>query len=89
MRIFRCKVCEGSGEVPNPWFEACRDPATREEYGIIEGDCLHCPLRSVRSECQRGEFISCPNCEGCGLLRLDEEKWEEVTPAEDRREVVG
>ena len=86
MRIFRCRVCEGSGEVPNPWFEACRDPATRVEYGIKEGDCPRCPLRN---ECRNGEFITCPNCGGRGYLKLDEKQWEEVTPAEDRKEVVG
>jgi len=75
--LFKCPVCQGKGEIPNPDFEACSSiPDVVPEKYRNERDprvrCTHC---RVRRECLEGEFIRCPNCKGTGHLRMG---WEET-----------
>lgn len=58
--IFKCRVCDGKGVIDNPDFESCRNEQVRKHHGMKEGDCDHCD-REVKSECNKGERISCTN----------------------------
>jgi len=71
----KCKVCNGTGLIPNPDFEACRSWDWREWTGIKEGDCEHCPDHT-RPLCRKGEQIVCYNCNGNGYMEIDENLWE-------------
>ena len=72
---FKCKVCNGTGLIPNTDFEICRSAEFREWAGIKEGDCEHCP-EHFRNLCKKGEQIVCYNCNGNGYMEIDENLWE-------------
>jgi len=73
---FKCKVCNGTGLIQNPYFEVC---ANDKELGVKEGDCNHCP-EVVKRACKEGEFTTCHNCGGKGYLIIDEDVWKLVEP---------
>ena len=59
-----CTLCE-NGEIFNEKYQACLDKNSPyfEKY-----DCTQC---DVRSECERGEFIKCENCNGEVILEFE------------------
>jgi len=67
----KCKMCNGTGLIPNPNFEECR----RAWVGVKKGDCEHCPDHT-RNLCNKGEKIACYNCNGMGYMEIDENLWE-------------
>lgn len=71
-KTFKCKVCKGSGEVPNPDFEQCAN--LNDE--IPKGKCQGCVYYS---DCSKGEFVFCDNCSGNGSLTIDLSKWTPIT----------
>lgn len=59
--FFECRICNGSGIIKNPHYEACRnDPG----YPFRDGaQCDKCPsLRAMR--CKAGEIVECAVCLG-------------------------
>ncbi len=64
----KCKKCDGTGQLPNPDFEYCAklSEEDREKYGLTIGDCDHCE-KAIQTDCKRGEFIDCLQCEGKGM----------------------
>jgi len=62
--IFTCRTCNKEGMIPNPSFEACRK----------DGESWDCNSCYYRDECDEGEIIICPDCQGEGYERLS---WEE------------
>ena len=68
---FRCRVCNGTGLIQNPYFEVC---AKDKELGVKEGDCRTCP-NYIKEQCRKGEFVVCDNCGGKGYLIIDEDVW--------------
>lgn len=56
--VKKCQECGGSGEVENPWFEACR-------YDDLYENCRMC---EVRDWCNKGEYVECYVCNGTGKV---------------------
>ena len=65
----KCEICNGTGRIPNPDFEMCKDRNSREVMCQIEreGDCAHC---EIRDRCSKGEWVECYNCGGQGVVVL-------------------
>ena len=65
--------------VRNDFFEICaafaRDGELEENGLDFEGDCKHCPYHNL---CNRGEEITCDNCDGKGEMIVDLRLWEVV-----------
>ena len=69
--VFECKVCEGRGNVLNPWFERCAtDPDVDETETACRPSQCH-----YYYDCNEGELIPCENCRGKGKLVLSEKFW--------------
>ena len=80
----RCRLCEGTGRFPNTEFERCKMPSLREEelnyFGYTPENCKTC---SIYEECQKGEIVDCPQCEGQGIIYFDSMGWELIVEGED------
>lgn len=66
-KVIKCRGCNGSGEVFNPYFERCRHlefvrqiQEGNPEFDI--GKCEICP-EEAKVDC-KGEFMNCPSCDG-------------------------
>lgn len=74
LRVFKHIPCNGTGRIPNPDFEACRD----RDSPIM--DCRTCQQAdpALYGACYQGEEIPCEGCGGSGNTCIDEDEWEEV-----------
>lgn len=67
---FEHQPCNGTGQIQNPLFEACRDWDEKPS-------CAWCKVEhpDEYAECSRGEIIPCEGCNGTGHLVIDSEEW--------------
>lgn len=63
-----CIVCNHTGKIQNPDFEACE----KEDPDIT---CEQCDW-AMKNACNKGEMIECWNCHGAGQMKIDGEIWE-------------
>jgi len=66
VHVYRCRTCNGTGLISNPWFEICL------ESGFDRGE-MSCRECSYRCSCSRGPEIKCGHCkDGYLVVRLNE-----------------
>ena len=85
-----CRLCRGTGTVPNPVYEACRTirspEARRHFYFDYDGEPDQ-PEEGSDGCAVHDRKVSCPQCLGHGVVEFDEEEWElSVIPEEDEEE---
>lgn len=63
-----CGYCDGTGKVPNPYFEICREGG---HPGFLRGcpTCMRISPSDYR-DCSRGEIIPCKICGGKGSITV-------------------
>ena len=81
-----CRLCKGTGTIPNIAYEMCRtnSPGARRHFYY---DYYEVPdeVGEGSNGCAVHEkTVPCPRCDGNGSLEFDEEEWElSVIPEED------
>lgn len=65
--IVICRTCNGAGIVRNIGFEACK-----YDQDVQEGECDACPWKD---RCDDGEFETCTDCDGKGVMIFSSERW--------------
>ncbi|HVP24910.1 MAG TPA: hypothetical protein VMS81_02920 [Methanomicrobiales archaeon] len=82
-----CRRCKGTGVIPNVAYEACRTMQSQEAKRYFYMNQEHeTPGEDDRTNgCAVHEkTVTCPRCDGNGILEFDEEDWElSVMPEED------
>ncbi|MDH7510911.1 MAG: hypothetical protein QHH04_07710 [Methanolinea sp.] len=78
--LLRCRLCKGTGEIPNEQFRICRELKSHDIKKYF-----HMPTEdevpsddAVPPDACNGipERVQCPVCEGAGTIEFDEEEWE-------------
>jgi DnaJ-class molecular chaperone len=82
-----CRLCKGTGVIPNVAYEACRTMQSQEakRYFYINQEHNAEEANEKGDGCAVHEkTVTCPQCDGNGVLEFDEEDWElSVMPEED------
>jgi hypothetical protein len=88
--ILTCKRCKGTGLVANEHFEICKalksDEARRHFHVHAKTERLESDAEEAlaAAECGESPTISCPQCNGEGILEFDDDDWEfTVVPGEE------
>ena len=88
--ILTCKRCKGTGVVLNERFEICKslksEDAKRHFRLHTENEEIEDEQEDagVEAECGEPPTVTCPQCEGEGVLEFDEDEWDlTVLPADD------
>jgi len=88
--ILTCKRCKGTGIVTNEHFQICKalksDEVRRHFHVHAKAERLESDQDEalLAAECGESPTISCPQCNGEGALKFDEDAWEmTVVPTED------
>ena len=68
---FTHRECNGTGKIPNPFFEECQD-----DDPLVGCDECHRIDPERYERCNRGEIIPCEGCDGTGKLELWEDEWD-------------
>jgi len=82
-----CRRCKGTGTIPNVAYEACRTMQSHDAKRYFYMNQEH--ETSEESDRPNGcaiheKTVTCPQCEGTGVLEFDEEEWElSVVPEEE------
>lgn len=90
--VLRCRLCRGTGEVPNEQFRICQELRSHEvkKYFHMQADDLQNSDDEIPPDACNGipERIPCPACEGSGTLEFDEEEWDLQIVSGDEEEGV-
>jgi len=82
-----CRRCKGTGEILNVAYEACRTMQSEEakRYFYLDSDDIPDEVDDKPDGCAVQEkTVTCPQCDGQGVLEFDEEEWDlAVEPEED------
>ncbi len=83
--LLTCKRCKGTGVVPNERFEICKSLKSEETKRHFR---LHTETEEieeeqdddtgVEAECGEPPTVTCPQCDGEGVLEFDEDEWDLV-----------
>jgi len=86
-----CRRCKGAGTIPNIAYEVCRTmqshDAKRYFYMNQEHDSSSDEGDRTNGCAVHEKTVTCPRCEGTGVLEFDDEDWElAVISDEDEEE---
>jgi hypothetical protein len=89
MIILQCRRCNGTGKIPNEQFRICQEltPETRRYFHIQTENIIDDEDETQHDACRNiPEKITCPACEGMGIITFDEEEWELRIVADEENE---
>jgi len=87
--ILTCKRCKGTGVIPNERFEICKSLKSEETKRHFR---LHTEAEEIEdeqedagfeAECGEPPTVTCPQCDGEGVLEFDENEWDLMVVPED------
>jgi hypothetical protein len=93
--LLTCKRCKGTGVVPNEHFEICkalRSEETKRHFHV------HAQTEELEAEndnagweaiCGEPPTVSCPQCDGEGVLEFDEDEWDLLVVPDEGEETGG
>jgi hypothetical protein len=93
--LLTCKLCKGTGVIPNERFEICRVIKSEEVKRHFR---LHTETEEIEEEpdeagieveCGEPPTVRCPRCDGDGVLEFDEDEWELMVVHEGDEETGG
>ena len=93
--ILTCKRCKGTGVIPNEKFEICKtlkSEDTKRHFRLhTEAEEIEADQDGAATEAECGEppTVSCPQCDGEGVLEFDEDEWDLLVVPEDEDETGG
>ena len=78
--LLRCRLCRGTGEIPNEQYRICRELRSHEikkYFHMPTADEVSSDDDLAPDACNSiPEKIQCPVCEGAGTVEFDEDEWE-------------
>ena len=88
--ILTCKRCKGTGVIANEHFEICKalksEEAKRHFHVHAKTEMMESDADTalMAAECGESPTVSCPQCDGEGILEFDEDEWKiKIVPDED------
>jgi RecJ-like exonuclease len=80
MIILRCRICKGTGEIPNEQYKICqslKSHKTKKYFHIMMEDSPGDNELMEQDACNNvPETVSCPACDGVGTIAFSEEDWD-------------
>ncbi|MCQ8894121.1 MAG: hypothetical protein NQU46_05770 [Methanolinea sp.] len=78
--LLRCRLCKGTGEIPNEQYRICqalRSHDVKKYFHMPTEDEVQTDTNVPQDACNGiPEKVECPVCEGAGTVEFDEDEWE-------------